>query len=136
MKLHRFIPAIVAAVALSACADLNNAVTFTQTDITNAIAIDNLQAANPNANVSAPAMVKLSCDLWIQANLTTIQNEVMNAPPVTGFFSGTSAAQAVAANFAGTLSQAQIAAFNAACGGEVLYIEGLPASFLALGIIK
>lgn len=136
MRKIALISACAAALALSACADLNNAVTFTQTDITNAIAIDNLQVMNPNVNVSAPAMVKLSCDLWIQSNLTAIQMEVMNAPPVTGFFSGTSAAQAIAANFTGTLSPAQIAAFNAACGGEVLYIEGLPASFVALGIFK
>lgn len=136
MKLHRFIPALLAAVALSACADLNTAVTFTTTDLMNADAIDQTQIATMNPNLAGPAQVDLQCNQWFLANAALIQGQLANAPPVTGFFSFQSAALAFANNFMNSLSPAQQAAFELACGPKIAFIESLPVAFASLGIVK
>lgn len=106
---------------LAGCADLNTAATFTATDLNNAILIDQSAAMNANPAISAPAMEKLTCDQWLLANLTTIQGQLGSAP-VTGFFSGTSAATEIADNILNAVGPAGRAQFEMACGPYDLHI--------------
>lgn len=135
MKFIRFIPVLAAIVMLAACAQTQSFVTFTQADLTNAIAIDNAAAANTNPAISNPAKVKLACDQWVSMNLGAIQMQLGSAPMVTGFFSGTSAADTVANNLLAALGPAGQAAFELGCGPEITHVIGLVTGFKALQLV-
>lgn len=128
----KFIATICAALALTACAQLNTAATFTATDLNNAIAIDMNGAMSTNPAISAPAMEKLTCDQWMLANLTTIQGQLGSAM-VTGFFSGTSAATQIADNILNAVGPAGRAQFEVACGPYDLHIA---ADVALVGLLK
>lgn len=128
----RFVMLAGMVIALSACAQLNTAATFTATDLMNAIAIDQAGAMNANPAISGPATEKLSCDQWILANLQTIQMQ-LSAAPVTGFFSGTSAATQAADNILNAVGPAGRAQFEIACGPYDLHIT---ADVALVGLLK
>jgi hypothetical protein len=119
--------ALLAGLTLAGCGDVQKAVTFTQTDLTNAIAID---------TAGMPAtQEKLLCDQWVQKNLTTIQGAVANAPQVTGVFSATSEADAAASQVLTALGPTGQQAFEIGCGPEVVHVVGLVSGFKALQLI-
>jgi hypothetical protein len=119
--------AIAAVGLLAGCADVTKVVTFTDTDLVNAIKID-------SANLPA-SQEKLQCDQWIQSNLLTIQNAVANAPQVTGIFSATSVADVAATQVLAALSPSQQTQFELACGPEVVHVLGLVSGFKTLQLV-
>lgn len=133
--MKRLILASAAALALAGCAQTQSLVTFTQNDLTNAIAIDTAAAANTNPAISGPAKVKLACDQWVQSNLATLQTEVGSTPQVTGIFSATSVADVAANNVLNDLGPTGQAGFELGCGPEVTHVIGLVTGFKALGLV-
>lgn len=131
MKLRNLVLVGMLASGIAGCAALQSASTFTATDLNNAIAIDTTGASNPNPTISGPAMEKLACDQWILSQLTLINSQLGSAP-VTGFFSGTSAATQAADNIVNALSPAGRAAFETACGPYDLHVAGDAALVLLL----
>lgn len=138
MKIRTLLRAGVAMVfagSLAACATAQNVATFTNTDLTNGITIATNEAMNSNPLISIPGMEQVQCYTWIQGNLAGITMQLQNNPAPTGLFSGVATADTVANNIVANLSVAQKDAFEVACGPWALHLEGLAASFTAIGII-
>lgn len=112
---------------LAGCAQEQKVGTFAETDLQNAIAID-------QANLPAE-QEKLMCDQWILQNLTAIQNAINTAPQVTGIFSLTSQADVAAQNVLNSMSSQSQQQFEMSCGPLDMHILGLIAGFKALKIV-